>query len=208
MRIPNGVDADRFERQPDGYLLNALGIPRDRQIVGTVASLRAEKNLSRLLQAFAQVVEKRPAALVIVGDGAERYALKSLALAMGLGDTVIFTGAIHDPAKLLGAFDIFAISSDTEQMPISVLEAMASGLSIGGVDVGDVKEMVSIENQPFIVNREPAALAGAILALLSDDNSRLRIGAANKQRARTDYSLDRMVRSYTDLYVALIESAS
>ena len=93
---------------------------------------------------------KRRSHLVIVGDGAERRALESQALAMGLSNTVIFTGAIEDPARLLGAFDVFAISSDTEQMPISVLEAMAAGLPIAGVDVGDVKEMVSIENRQFI----------------------------------------------------------
>ncbi len=149
-----------------------------------------------------------PVALVIVGDGAERRALESQSLAMGLGDTVIFTGAIEDPARILGAFDVFAISSDTEQMPISVLEAMAAGLPVAGVDVGDVKEMVSLENRPFIVNQESTALAGALLDLLSDGETRSRIGAANRQRVCKDYTLDRMVRSYTDLYQALIQSAS
>ena len=74
-------------------------------------------------------------------------------------------------------------------MPISVLEAMAAGLPIAGVDVGDVKEMVSDENRPFIVDRRSTALAGAMLDLLSDGETRLRIGAANRERARTDYAL-------------------
>ena len=143
-----------------------------------------------------------PASLVIVGDGAERPALKSQALEMGLSDTVIFTGAVEDPARLLGAFDVFAISSDTEQMPISVLEAMAAGLPIAGVDVGDVKEMVSPENSPFIVDQDSPTLAASMLDLLSDADRRRRIGAANRQRVCKDYTLDRMVRSYTDLYRA------
>jgi glycosyltransferase involved in cell wall biosynthesis len=206
--IPNGIDADRFTRQPDTHLISALGIPRDRRVVGTVATLRPEKNITRLLHALAQVAERTPVTLVIVGDGAERRALESQVLALGLGDTVIFTGAIEDPARLLGAFDVFAISSDTEQMPISVLEAMAAGLPIAGVDVGDVKEMVSLQNRQFIVDRRSQPLAVAISDLLADSGTRSRIGRANRQRVCKEYTLDRMVRSYTDLYLALIESAS
>jgi glycosyltransferase involved in cell wall biosynthesis len=207
VHIPNGVDPDRFERRPDTKLISALGIPRDRRIVGTVATLRPEKNIARLLRAIAQTAERIPVALVIVGDGAERRALESRAVAMGLSQTVIFTGTIEEPARLLGAFDVFAISSDTEQMPISVLEAMAAGLPIAGVDVGDIKEMVSPENRSFIVNQDSTALAGALLDLLSDVNTRSRIGTANKQRVCNDYTLDRMVRSYNELYRALIRSA-
>ena len=79
--------------------------------------------------------------------------LESQSRAMGLDDIVTFTGAIEDPARLLGVFDVFALSSDTEQMPISVLEAMAAGLPVASVDVGDVKEMLSLENRPFVVNQ-------------------------------------------------------
>ena len=207
MQIPNGIDVCRFARQPDTHLISALGIPRDRQIIGTVATLRQEKNITRLLHAVAQVVERTPVILVIVGGGAQRHALESQALALGLGDKVIFTGPLEDPARLLRAFDVFAISSDTEQMPISVLEAMAAGLPIAGVDVGDVREMVSPENRRFIVNKESTALAKAMLDLFSDGEMRLRVGAANRERARTDYTVDRMVRSYTRLYMDLAGSA-
>jgi glycosyltransferase involved in cell wall biosynthesis len=201
-QIPNGVDVDRFARRPDDDLISMLGIPRDRRIVGTVAALRPEKNIPRLLRAIALVAKRVPVALVIVGEGGQRQALVSQALAMGLGDTVIYTGAIDDPARLLGAFDVFAISSDTEQMPISVLEAMSAGLPIAGVDVGDVKAMVSDENRPFIVDRRSTALAGAMLDLLLDER-RLRIGAANQEQARMNYGMDCMVRSYTELFLSL-----
>ena len=207
-QIPNGIDSDRFGRQPDERLLSELGIPRDRLIVGTVATLRPEKNIARLLKAFAQIKDKVPVTLVIVGDGTERLALKSQALEMDLSDTVIFPGHVEDPARLLGAFDIFALSSDTEQMPISVLEAMAAGLPVAGVDVGDVKEMVSPENWPFIVGQGSPTLAASMLNLLLDFEKRQRIGAANRQRVCKEYTLDRMVRSYTDLYLALIQSDS
>ena len=93
-------------------------------------------------------------------------------------------------------------------MPISVLEAMAAGLPIAGVDVGDVKEMVSPENSPFIVDKDSPTLAASMLDLLSDADRRRCIGAANKERVLADYSLDRMLRSYTELYVDLIQSAT
>ena len=89
-------------------------------------------------------------------------------------------------------------------MPISVLEAMAAGLPVAGVDVGDVKEMVSPENQTFIVNPEPNALAGALLELLSDGQTRSHIGETNRQRVHKDCTLECMVRAYTDLYLNLI----
>ena len=127
---------------------------------------------------------------------------------MGLSHRVIFTGAIEEPARLLGAFDVFAISSNTEQMPISVLEAMAAGLPVAGVDVGDIKDMVSPDNGPFIVNKDSNLLAGALLTLLSDNKTRSRVGMANRQRVRKQYALAEMVRSYTELYLKLIHSTS
>jgi glycosyltransferase involved in cell wall biosynthesis len=126
---------------------------------------------------------------------------------MGLGETVIFAGAIDNPARILGVFDIFALSSDTEQMPVSVLEAMAAGLPVASVDVGDVRDMVSPENQAFVVEREPAALAGAMRALLADDDARSRIGAANRVWARKRYTLDGMVQAYTELYASVVPTA-
>lgn len=202
--IPNGIDVERFARQPDARLVAELGIPRDRPVIGTLATLRPEKNISRLLQAFARVIGEARASLVIAGDGPERPVLEAEAAAMGLAEHVIFTGAIDDPARLVGAFDVFALSSDTEQMPVSVIEAMAAGRPVVSVDVGDVADMVSAENRPFIVERQPAALAGAILAVLSDGDLREKIGAANRQCARQRYSLEGMLNAYGELHAAVL----
>ena len=80
--FPNGIDADRFARPPDAHLLASLGIHRDRHIVGTVATLRPEKNIARLLHAVVQVANQIPVTLVIVGEGSERQALE----VPGIGD--------------------------------------------------------------------------------------------------------------------------
>ena len=124
--VPNGVDLARFVEGPAAPIpaLGHGGSP----IVGTVAALRTEKNVARLLHAFAQASTHRPARLVVVGDGPERPALEALATALGLA--VHWAGHIADPTPYFRAMDVFAMSSDTEQMPISLLEAMAAGLPV------------------------------------------------------------------------------
>ena len=131
-------------------------------VIGTVAALRAEKNIARLIRALARLPAAAPARLVIVGDGPERAALEALAVAEGVGGRVEFAGHCADPAPLYAGFDIFALSSDTEQMPLSVLEAMASGLPVAATDVGDVAAMLDAANRPYVVAREDGALADAL----------------------------------------------
>ena len=120
-------------------------------MIGTVAPLRPEKNIGRLLRAFAVLECSRPLRLVVAGDGGERGSLERLAAGLGIADRVIFTGQVA-PESVLGTFDIFAMSSDTEQMPNALLEAMAASRAIAAVDVGDVKSIVCEDNREFIVD--------------------------------------------------------
>ena len=131
-------------------------------MIGTVAALRPEKNLARLLRAFRLVADVMPARLVIAGDGPERPGLEQLTRDLGLSGLVRFTGHLDDPAALYRTLDIFALSSDTEQMPLSVIEAMASGLPVAATAVGDVAAMLAAENQAFVTPLEDAALAGRL----------------------------------------------
>ncbi len=197
--VPNGIDLARFAPGPRGIPpWGDGGGPVGGPVVGTVAALRAEKNLSRLLAAFAAVPP--PARLVIVGDGPERAALAAQAAALGLAARVHFTGAIDDTAPVYRFFDVFALSSDTEQMPLSVLEAMASGLSVAATDVGDVRAMLSPANAAFVVEPSETALAGAITRLLADPAARAAIGAANRARAEQVFDQRAMFRAYADLF--------
>ncbi len=191
--IPNGVNVDRFAtaRAPD----RAVQTP---PVIGTVAALRVEKNLTRLLRAFAAVAA--PARLVIAGDGSERAALEELARSLGLGERVRFTGHIDDPAPLYAGFDVFALSSDTEQMPLSVIEAMAAGLPVAATDVGDVRAMLSAENAPFVCKLQEADLTRSLSALVADPALRTRIGAANQAKARAEFDQAAMFRAYGALW--------
>jgi glycosyltransferase involved in cell wall biosynthesis len=102
------------------------------------------------------------------------------------------------PEAVLGEFDIFALSSDTEQMPNALLEAMAAGRAIAAVDVGDVKDIVCEANREFIVERDDApAFARALTRLLRDPEKRRALGAANRQRAVDEFSQERMFSAYS-----------
>jgi glycosyltransferase involved in cell wall biosynthesis len=181
----------------------SAGIPdSDVPLVGTVARLSPEKNLHRLIDAFALVLrEGRRAFLVIIGDGPERESLIENVRTKGLESHVVFTGNYPHPERLLPLFSVFALSSDTEQMPLSVLEAMAAGVPIAATDVGDVREMLSEQNQDFIVEKDTGMLASAIARLLDEPDRARRIGTANARCALEDYSQRKMFEKYQDLFL-------
>lgn len=192
--IPNGIDLSRF--------VGTHNRPNAMPVIGTVAALRPEKNLGRLIRSFAAVRADTDARLVIVGDGPQRAALEEIAAQSSVGAHVHFTGHMADPAPALAGFDIFALSSDTEQMPISVIEAMAASLPLATTDVGDVARMLADANRPFVTALNEAALAGAITALLRNPALRLDIGAKNRAKAEQDYDQEAMFQAYAALFAA------
>jgi glycosyltransferase involved in cell wall biosynthesis len=192
--VPNGIDTAAFAgAMPiDPARLAALG---DGPVFGTIAALRPEKNVARLIGAFAALRRQRPARLVIVGDGAERPALERLAAELSVSQHVLFAGHSAEAARWMASFDVFALSSDTEQMPLSVLEAMAAGLPVVSTDVGDVRHMVSPQNLPLIVARDIGALASAMAQAVACGS-----GEANRARARALYDHESMFARYRQLW--------
>ena len=195
--VPNGLDLRRF--RPDGPAA-ALEVPGTGPLIGTVAALRKEKNIARLLETVAQLRRNGVALrLAVIGDGPERGMLEAKAAALGLQDCTRFTGHVPDPAAAYRALDGFALSSDTEQMPFSILEAMASGLPVASTDVGDVRRMVASENRPFVTAPDPSALAVALGAIAEDAGLRRRLGQANRAKAEAEYDEIRMFETYAGL---------
>ena len=199
--VPNGIDCERFDRVTDRTLLRQFGIDPDGLVIGTVAALRPEKNLARLIGAFARMQSDVPAVLVLVGDGVERPQLAQLAKASGLQARVHFLGMVTNPEAFYRCFDIFAMSSDTEQMPISLLEAMASGLPVVATDVGDITAMVAPENSLFIEGcSDEESLAENLYKLATNPELRAELGMRNRARARTEFGLQRMLDTYKVLF--------
>ncbi len=186
--LPNGIDLSRFEVAAERW--EGAG-----PVIGTVATLRAEKRIDRLIAAVRRLPEAR---LLVIGDGPERAALESAAA--DLGARVRFAGHVAEPAALLRGLDLFALSSDTEQMPLSVLEAMAAGLPVVATDVGDVRAVLAPEQAPYVVGREAAALADAARMLLADAALRARLGAANRARVAEVFDQAAMVRAWEAVF--------
>ncbi|MCC6718241.1 MAG: glycosyltransferase, partial [Acetobacteraceae bacterium] len=194
--IPNAVDLARFAvPQRD-----AAAVP----VIGTVAALRPEKNIALLIRVFARMRAAMPGMacrLVIAGDGGERAALERMAAALGVAEAVTFAGHIGDTPSLYAGFDVYALTSDTEQMPLTVLEAMAAGLPVAATDVGDVRAMLAQENGRLVVPvADEAGLAGALAALVGDARLRAGLGAANRLRAEAEYGQEAMFAAWRALF--------
>jgi glycosyltransferase involved in cell wall biosynthesis len=200
VRIANGIAVPRYAAPPHAGAIPGLERRAGEVIVGTVAGLRAVKNLPRLVRAFAAMAVPG-ARLVIVGAGPESERIAAEAARMGVGPRVHLPGFLPDPARWIGLFDIFALSSDSEQFPISLVEAMAAGLPVVSTDVGDVPDMVSADNLPLIVHREDeAAFAAALASLAARPDLRRALGRANRQKASAEYDEARMLARYAALY--------
>ncbi len=199
-----GIPASKVHHIPNGIIpSDRSGVPIERmgldlpdnacRIVWTGA-LRREKNPLRLLRAFAPLAGR--AVLLLVGDGPEQEPVMREASRLGVQPYLRFLGRRSDARSIVMQSDILALSSDTEQMPFAILEAMDAGLPVASFDVGDVREMVSDENRPFIVQRRDQALAEAMANLVGDPGLRAWIGAANRKRVRSVYRAGDMAARY------------
>ncbi len=203
--VPNGVDVNKYSRA-SSHEHNLSPIPeltkhQGSLFVGTVATLRKEKNIPRLIRTFTQATAQIDAKLVIVGGGPEHQALGQLVQEHHLTERVILLGHKDDPAEIVKRFDVFAISSDTEQMPISVLEAMAAGCSVVGTDVGDIKEMVAPSNTPFLSPTiDESAFVRNLQHLLAEPDLRATIGEQNQVRCQELFDKSVMYQNYKALY--------
>jgi glycosyltransferase involved in cell wall biosynthesis len=196
--VPNGIDLTRFA--PVGGEARGRDARGGPPVIGTVAALREEKNLARLIRAFAIAANEQPARLVIVGDGPERASLAELAAKLGVADRVTFAGHRTDTPALYASFDLFALTSDTEQMPLSVIEAMACGLPVVSTDVGDVRAMVAPDNAAFVGARDDAAIATLLTRLLASPEQRASLGLANRAKAERDFDQQAMFAAWRGLW--------
>lgn len=196
--IPNGIDTAAFGQKPKPGSFRVVKREGENW-VGTLAGLRKVKQLDLLVRA----VEKLPDnwQLVILGEGPERDAIRAEADRLEISHRVHMPGNVTNPASVIGMFDIFALSSKSEQFPLSLVEAMAAGLPAAAPDVGDVMQIVSEQNRPFIALPDDSeALGSALSDLAAYPDLRAEIGKANRERARSRFDEANMVEAYRALY--------
>ena len=198
-RIVNGIATELYAKRPEPKAIPGFVRKPKEVVIGTVAGLRAVKDLPALVRAAGGLSHRFR--LVIVGEGPERAAIEQAALAMGIEDELVLPGFLDRPYRFMGHFDMLALSSRSEQFPIAVVEAMAAGLPIVAPPVGDVPFMVAPENAPFITEYPgEVRLRDAMQALIADPDLRRTVGDANRRKAQAEYDERQMIARYAALY--------
>lgn len=205
MTIHNGVDLRRFGDEDRAAGRQALGLPPDAVVIGTVGRLDPVKDQRGLLDAYALLPTASIAhALVLVGDGPCRADLETRAARPDLRSRVRFLGQRADVPRLLAGLDVFTLPSIAEGMSNTVLEAMASGLPVVATRTGGNPELVEDGVTGRLVPvGDRDALADALGAYVGDPHVRALHGKAGRQRATDEFSLERMAVLYRELYRAL-----
>lgn len=200
--IPNGVALGSKAARPREELRAAWGVHPEETCVGFVGRIVPQKSPDTMLRAFAELLARGTAApvrLVMIGDGPLAEPCRRLAGQLGVAQRVVWLGE-QDAKTLMHAFDMLALTSDSEGHPLVILEAMARGLPVVATRVGGVADTVRAGVNGFVVPvRDISAIAGSLRALVNDPILRENMGRASRVIAQ-EFSVDRMVERTLDLY--------
>jgi glycosyltransferase involved in cell wall biosynthesis len=207
--VHNGIDTNLFSPvEVNPAVKRKLGLPAEGPIIGSVGRLVHIKGFDLMLEAFAQLrrtwVGVAPPSLVIVGDGPEMSALRSLVQALGLEDGVHLLGWCDSVPDLLPMFDIFTMASRSEGTCLGLLEAMAVGLRPCVTDVGGNRAVLGPGLAHCLIPpNDTEAMALSWRQALDNDDDRVRDGAQARERVVTRYGIRRMIEDYQDIYSSL-----
>ena len=200
--VHEGIDLGRVEAAPVADLHAELWLPHHAPLVGNVAALVPHKGQRHLIEAAAIVIQKVPdARFVIAGEGELRPQLERLIKERHLEKHVFLAGFRPDILSVHKAFDIFVMSSITEGLGTSLLDAMACGKPIVATTAGGMPEVVADGRTGILVPpRDHETMAAAIVKLLTEETARAEMGAAGLARVRTLFSAERMVQDTLAVY--------
>ncbi len=193
--IYNGVDLSRCLPKTD----YELSVPAKLLHVGR---FNYQKNHRGLLDAFALILQKNPnCCLNLLGDGELRPEIEAYAEELGIQKKVVFHGSQSNVYPYLQAADMFLLPSKFEGMPMTIIEAMGTGLPVVASAVGGVPDMLRNGESGMLVSQEPQAVADAVLKLLGQETLRRTLGE-RARRDSTQFSAEHMAASYCNIYFA------
>jgi glycosyltransferase involved in cell wall biosynthesis len=200
--VHEGIDLGHVEAAPAANLHEELWLPHHAPIVGNVAALVPHKGQRHLIESAMKVLPQVPdARFIIAGEGELRPALERQIKEHHLEKHVLLAGFRPDVLSLHKAFDIFVMSSVTEGLGTSLIDAMACGKPVVATTAGGIPEVVvDGETGILVAPRDHEAMARAIVLLLKDEGLRRRMGKAGLSRARVDFSAERMVQDTLSVY--------
>jgi len=191
---PNGVDVDEFRPgpRPAQGLRATLGLGEDTLLAGYVGRLSPEKAPEVFVRAAALLLQRLPDAhFVLVGEGPMKTPLRESIAQLGLTSRIHVPGGVDDVRPVLHDLDLLVSSSNTEAMPLALMEGMASGLPVVATRVGGVPEIVAHGSTGWLVApRDYEDLAGRMHQMLTLHELRHRMGAAARERMVRDHRLD------------------
>ena len=200
--VHEGIDLERVAAAPPAKLHEELWLPHEAPLVGNVAALVPHKGQRHLIESATLVVRQVPdARFIIAGEGELRESLERQIKEHRLEKHVHLAGFRPDVLSLHKAFDIFVMSSVTEGLGTSLLDAMAAGKPVVATSTGGIPEVVADgETGTLVPPRDHQAMASAIVRLLNDADLRARMGAAGLRRVRQKFSAERMVQNTLRVY--------
>jgi len=200
--VYEGIDVGRIERLAPVNVRALFFLPHNAPVVGNVAALVPHKGQRHLIEAMPMVLAQVPdARLVVLGEGPLRPQLEHRVKQLHLERHVVLPGFRDDVLACIKGFDLFVLSSETEGLGTSLLDAMAAAKACIGTRAGGIPEAVAHEETGLIVpTHDPAALAQAIVQLLQDEPRRRRMGEAGRARATEKFSVERMVEATLAAY--------
>jgi glycosyltransferase involved in cell wall biosynthesis len=207
--VPNFLEEEAFETPPPGWregLARELALPEERLVIGIVASLSPIKDHATLLQAVATMVADWPQLhVVLVGDDrGRRSQLEALTAELELQERVHFAGQRPAAPSLHHLFDVSVLTSTSEGMPNSIIEAMAAGRPVVATSVGAVKDAIADGITGVLVPpRDVQALRSQLNLLLGDPRRRNLLGAAGRKKARAQYSVAAAIEPLLGTYLSL-----
>jgi glycosyltransferase involved in cell wall biosynthesis len=205
--ILNGIRTDAFDGRAEvSAVRRELEIPPEAPVIGTVGRLAEIKRQGLLLRACARLQGSFPELRVLlVGDGPERERLEKEATRLGIEDRVHFAGYQPNPERFLQAMNLFVLTSRSEGLPVSLLEAWATGLPVVSSAVGGIPKLVADGKTGLLFpSGDLEALVNSIQTVLANSELAANLGHAGRAAVVEHYSLERMAAQYEQLYRTLL----
>ncbi|MBD7906937.1 N-acetyl-alpha-D-glucosaminyl L-malate synthase BshA [Sporosarcina gallistercoris] len=204
LTIYNFIDEEKYHPVESGTLRGDLGIQQDEKVIIHISNFRSVKRIPDLIRAFAQVTEKLPAKLLLVGEGPEMPRIRRLVDMLGVTDHVLFTGRRDDLPELLSFSDVMVLPSEKEAFGLVLLEAFACGVPAVGTTAGGIPEVIEEGMNGHIVPiGDPDAIAEKTLRILSDSVLHQKMKEQAMESVKGKFASDTIVAQYEKLYYDL-----
>lgn len=202
--IYNFIDEDTYHPVECGSLREDFDIKKHEKVVIHISNFRSVKRIPDLIRAFAKIVEKVPAKLLLVGEGPEVPRIRRLVDMLGVTENVIFTGKRDDLPELLSFSDVMVLPSEKEAFGLVLLEGFACGVPAVGTKAGGIPEVIEEGINGHIVPiGDPDAIAEKTIRILSDSDVHQQMKENAMKTVKGKFASDTIVAQYEKLYYDL-----